>query len=142
MNALLRAGGICICMALPAVSMASTVNFQQAGSQYTLLFDPHGATTCQLPSPCVYRSYDCRIGTKPVVTVYLPPPTPKIFPPSNPPSKGNTPVLPPGPPDDNNPSSPGCADAVPAPAAAQVGLVGLAAAAMCSWLRKKHQARA
>jgi hypothetical protein len=41
------------------------VDFVSSGSQCTLFFDPCGSGNSDLPSPCFYRSYDCRIGSKP-----------------------------------------------------------------------------
>ena len=143
MKVSLRAGVLGLCLAVPGVSIASTVNFESAGSQCTLLFDPHGSSPSQLPSPCYYRSYDCRIGGKPVVTVYLPPPPPhgQTIPGGNDTPKGNIPVITPTLPQGNDPSGPCCPASVPAPASSEMGLAGIAAAAAWSWLRTRRQAR-
>jgi len=145
MKAFLRSGVFGLCVATAGVSMASTVNFESVGSQCTLLFDPHGSSPSQLPSPCYYRSYDCRIGDKAVVTVYLPPPPPhdQTIPGGNNPPKGNNPpVITPTLPLGNEPSGPCCPASVPAPASSEMGLAGIVAAAVWSWLRARRQARA
>jgi len=65
MKALLRASAAGLLLILPGVSLASQVQFNSCGSQCTLYFDPNGFGASELPSPCFYRSYNCRIGSMP-----------------------------------------------------------------------------
>jgi hypothetical protein len=171
MKSLIRAGiaGICLiapAICSPAICGASTINFETAGSQYNLLFDPQGCNPSQLPPTGFYRSYECRIGAKPqpVVCVtkpvipHLPPSnTPENNPPANnppvntpannppvittPPTGGSTvdtPVLPTEP-----VVPPPCETAaVPLPPAPQIAGIGLLATiAICS-LRSRRYAGA
>jgi len=67
MKTLLRASAAGLLLILPGVSVASQVQFSSCGSQCTLYFDPNGSGASELPSPCFYRSYNCRIGSMPIM---------------------------------------------------------------------------
>jgi hypothetical protein len=79
MKKILLAGAAGLLMTIPGMTRASVLTFESCGSQYTLLFDPQGSGSSDLPSSCYYRSYDCVIGNKPVypTIVFTPPPPPK-----------------------------------------------------------------
>lgn len=79
MKKLLFAGAAGLLMTLPGITKASVLTFESNGQQYELLFDPQGSGGANLPSGCYYRSYDCKIGSKPVypTIVFTPPPPPK-----------------------------------------------------------------
>jgi hypothetical protein len=142
MKSLLRAGIAGICLIIPGVSVASTVSFEVTGSGYTLLFDPQGSGPSTLPPSYDYRSYDCRIGSKPtLVVVFTPPPKTETFPgDNNPPAGPKLPVIQPVIPDPivcpTNPA------AVPLPASSEMAGAGLAVAAIFSWMRSRRAARA
>jgi hypothetical protein len=140
MKSFLRAGIAGICLIVPGVSVASTVSFEVTGSGYTLMFDPQGSGPSALPPSYDYRSYDCRIG-KPIYVVYTPPPKTQTFPPTNnPPAGPKLPVIQPVVPDPiicpTNPA------AVPLPASSEMAGVGLAIAAIFSWMRSRRTAHA
>lgn len=150
MKRFLSIGVAGICLILPGVSVASTINFEVTGSGCTLLFDPHSSGPTQLPSPCYYRAYNCRIGDKPTlpVVVFTPPPPKIVTIPDdpNPPTCPKTPDT--GPKTPDNPPvivpvgpSP-CPVAVPLPASSAMAGAGLAFAVICSWIRSRRQARA
>jgi hypothetical protein len=140
MKSLLCAGVAGICLILPGISTASTVNFEVTGPGYTVLFDPQGSGACSLPPSYDYRSYDCRIGSKPTpVVVYTPPPKIETYPPvvNNPPAGPNLPV--------NQPiiTEPVCpVPSAPLPASSVMGGAGLAMVAIFSWMRSRRPARA
>jgi hypothetical protein len=128
---------------IPGVSLASTINFEVTGSNYTLLFDPQGSGPSTLPPSCDYRSYDCRIGKTPVV-LFTPPPViytnpthdnPPVEPPKGPTPPTNQPVNP-------EPTCPTDPASVPLPASSEMAGAGLAVAAMFSWMRSRRVARA
>jgi hypothetical protein len=141
----LRTGIAGLCLMIPSVSVASTISFEVTGSQYTLLFDPQGGGPSTLPPSCDYRSYNCRIGQKPVQVVFTTPPVIytnpiDIKPPGNPPKGPNPPVNQPITPEPivcpTDPAS------VPLPASSEMAGAGLAVAAMFSWIRSRRLARA
>src|ERR1700691_2076450 len=78
MQTFLRATAAAALLMIPGISAASSLDYEQSGSQYTVLFNPNGSGTDNLPPSFYYRSYDCRIGSKPVVIpdlhVFVPPP--------------------------------------------------------------------
>jgi hypothetical protein len=143
MKSLFRAGLAGICLMLPAASFASTIDFEVTGSGYSVMFDPQGNGPSELPLAYTYRSYDCRIGSKPVFVVFTPPktnPNPPVIhntPPSNPEPPIVTPpiVTPP----DGNPT---CPAAVPLPPSSQMAGVGVVLAAIGAWVRSRRVARA
>jgi len=114
MKKILWAGAAGLLMTIPGMTRASVLTFESCGSQYTLLFDPQGSGSSDLPSPCFYRSYNCEIGSKPVypTIVFTPPPPPKNtnhLPGGNNPGNNNNPSNPGGnnnPPPNNPPSGP------------------------------------
>jgi hypothetical protein len=144
---------------IPGISAASSLDYVQSGSNYTVMFDPNGSGTDSLPPSFYYRSYDVRRGSKPVVVTDLhvvtppsnpggtpPPPTQDVTPP---PSDGGTPTVTnnPTPPDTGTPpSDPGGCDghmaAVPVPASSEIAGAGLAVIALASWQRSRRLARA
>jgi len=67
MKTLLRASAAGLLLILPGVSFGSQIQFSACGSQCILYFDPSGSGASELPSPCFYRSYDCRIGSQPSI---------------------------------------------------------------------------
>jgi hypothetical protein len=169
MKKFLWASAAGILIGLPGLSRASTLTFEISGSQYELLFNPQGSGSCDLPSSCFYRSYNCAIGSKPTypTIVFVPAPPPKgnntppggnkpgnpgppNNPPSNPPSNPtNGDVNPP----DNGPTTPtnpggdmgggGCDPAsVPAPNSAAMAGAGIAAMGLFRLFRSRRQARA
>jgi len=148
MKSFLRAGAAGLCLLLPGISLASTLNFECAGSQYTLLFDPRGCNPSQLPKGNFYRSYDCRIGDKyqPVIIFTPVVKTPPIV---NDPPKDSTLPKPNDPPQGNDPVNPvvpilppACPASVPLPAPSEMAGAGLAATALLSWIRARRQVRA
>jgi hypothetical protein len=172
MKKMLLAGAAGLLMTLPGITKASVLTFESSGSQYMLLFDPQGYGTSQLPSSCFYRSYDCKIGSKPTypTIVFTPPPPVKDNKPvggnkpsgpsggNNPPPPNNGPTGPTGPtggdvippPPDNGGTLPGgnmggggCDPAsVPLPDPAAMSGAGLAATALIRWIRARRQNRA
>jgi hypothetical protein len=169
MKTFLRATAAAALLMLPGISIASNLNYEQSGSNYTVLFDPNGSGTSNLPSSFFYRSYDCRIGSVPVVVnnvhiVTPPPPTGGTTPP--PPTGGTTPppptndvtppdtggttpsntVIPSGPSGNTPPYNQGGCDgpmaAVPLPASSEMASVGLVIIALGSWKRSRSLARA
>jgi hypothetical protein len=139
MKRFLRTGVAGVCLILPGVCAASTINFEVTGSECTLLFDPQGSGPSTLPPTGDYRSYDCRIGQTPVpVVVFTPPPKIETYPVDNkPPADPNLPV--------NQPiiaESPTCPASAPAPASSGMAGVGLAVAAFFSRMRARRLARA
>jgi hypothetical protein len=160
MKTSLRAIAAAALLMLPGISMASTLDYEQSGSKYTVLFDPNGSGGSNLPSSFFYRSYDCRIGSKPVVVndvhIVIPPPpaggtTPP--PPTNditPPDSGGTnpsgTTIPPGNGGNTPPyTNPGGCDgpmAVPLPASSEMAGAGLVVIALASWKRSRSLAHA
>src|ERR1700691_5977585 len=100
MKTFLRMAAAAALFMIPGISAASSLDYVQSGSQCTVLFDPNGSGVDNLPASFFYRSYNCRIGSKPVVIPNLhvvtpPPPTGNTTPPppvttdiSTPPSGG------------------------------------------------------
>jgi hypothetical protein len=146
-------------MSLPAICGASTVTFE--GN--TLLFDPRGCTPSNLPSPCFYRAYDCKIGGKFTLPKVVFPNTPgnnnkgdddkppsnnppkQDFPPNNPPGNSGPdtpPVNPPQGEDDKCDHGDRHCAAVPAPDSAAMGGVGVVAIGLFAWVKTRRQARA
>jgi hypothetical protein len=161
MKTFLRATAAALFM-LPGICAASSLDYVQSGSQCTVLFDPNGGSTDNLPASFYYRSYNCRIGSKPVVVANLhvvtppsnpggttppppPPPTQDVTPPSD---GGTTSIITntPPPPDTGTPSGSGGCDghmaAVPLPASSEMAGLGLAVIALASWQRSRSLARA
>lgn len=162
MKTLLRATAAAALLMLPGISMASNLDYTQSGSNYQVLFDPSGSGTKNLPPSFFYRSYDCRIGRKPVVVNNIhivtppsnpggttpppPPPTNDIIPPdpggttpagvTPPPDGGNTP------PYNGHGGCDGPMAAVPLPASSEMAGLGLAGIALASWQRSRKLARA
>ncbi|HEY1923147.1 MAG TPA: hypothetical protein VGG44_10395 [Tepidisphaeraceae bacterium] len=160
MKTFLRATAAAALLMLPGISLASNLDYVQSGSNYQVLFDPNGSGTNNLPKSFFYRSYDCRIGSKPVVinnihivtppsnnggTTPPAPPTSDITPPD---TGGTTPSGVTPPPGNNNPPphNPGGCDgnmaAVPVPASAEMAGAGLVMIALASWRRSRNVARA
>lgn len=140
MKSVLCAGVAGICLILPGISVASTVNFEVTGSGYSVLFDPQGSGPCSLPPSYDYRSYDCRIGSKPTYIVFTPPPKPPTFPANNnPPTDPNLPVTQPIITEPICPTNP---PAAPLPASSAMAGVGLAITAIFSWMSSLRPARA
>jgi hypothetical protein len=158
MKTLLGATAVGLLLMLPGISTASSLQYEQSGSSYTVLFNPNGHGTASLPPSYFYRSYDCRIGSKPVTITTLD----VVVPPSGgTPNGGGTPPPPtntittdtitPPPPSDPGPDilpvvtqcegDSGTAS-VPQPASSQMAGVGLAAIALFSWMRARRGARA
>ncbi|MGA2439889.1 MAG: hypothetical protein ABSH08_02940 [Tepidisphaeraceae bacterium] len=164
MKMLLCASAAGLLLMLPGISVASQVDFVSSGSQCTLFFDPCGSGNSDLPSPCYYRSYDCRIGSKPtlpdlVITKYV-----HIIKGStgnhdkgtggtNPGTTGTTgdtgtsdnpvvtnPVV--TPPVDSGVTDGTTAASVPLPAPLEMAGAGVAATMLFSWLRSRRHARA
>ncbi|MGD0461970.1 MAG: hypothetical protein ABSB74_05740 [Tepidisphaeraceae bacterium] len=148
---------------IPGISAASSLDYVQSGSKYTVLFDPNGCGTDNLPPSFYYRSYDCRIGSKPVVVsdvhvVTAPPNTGGTTPPgtggttgsntggTTPPDTGGTtptgttgPTLPPV---ITGNGGGGSSPVVPLPASSEMAGVGLAVIALATWHRARRLARA
>ncbi len=151
---------------IPGISAASSLDYEQSGSKYTVLFDPNGPGMDNLPPSFFYRSYDCRIGSKPVVVtdvhVIAPPPsggntgTPPADTNTTPPQDTSpagygppppTIVTPPPPPTDivvNTPGNDdgGSATVVPLPASSEMSGAGLAVIVLATWQRARRLARA
>jgi hypothetical protein len=155
---------------IPGISAASSLDYVQSGSSYTVLFDPNGSGLDNLPPSFFYRSYDCRIGSKPVVI----PDVHVVTPP--PPSTGNTGTPPADtnttPPQDTGPAGYGppaptiitipppptdtivitsgngdggstdTATVVPLPASSEMAGAGLAVIVLATWHRARRLARA
>jgi hypothetical protein len=160
MRRILLASAAGALVSLPAICGASTVTFEGTN---TLLFDPRGCTPSNLPSPCFYRAYDCRIGGKFTLPKVVCPTTPgnsdgpkdndnpgsnnpphQTFPPNNPPQNPTQDTPPVNPPqcgsDPRKRGDPHCA-AVPAPDSAAMGSIGAAAIGLFAWLKARRQAR-
>ena len=162
MKTFLKISAAGILLALPAVAGASQVNFETTNPCYTLLFDPSGCGSSNLPKTGFYRSYNCRIGS-----VYTPPKIVCITPPpsNNKPSGNNNQTPPPtngnnndntntnnNPPDNNPPCNPPVTPptndpvstpaSVPAPQSGAMAAVGLGLLGAFRWLRSRRQARA
>ena len=152
MKMFLRATAAAALFLAPGISAASTLDYVQNGSGYTVLFNPNGPGMDNLPPSFFYRSYNCRIGSKPVVItdIHVVPPPPKTYVPPPPPSDGgNTPpiTIDVPPPSDGITTPPGCDDggstaSVPLPASSEMAGAGLAAVALASWYRARRLARA
>jgi hypothetical protein len=159
MKTLLRATAAAALFMLPGISMASSLDYTQSGSNYQVFFDPNGSGTNSLPPSYFYRSYDSKIGSKPVVVNNIhivtppapptggttpPPPTIDITPPD---TGGTTPAGVTPPPDGGNtpPYNNGGCDgpmAVPLPASSEMAGLGLVVIALASWKRSRSLARA
>ncbi len=160
MKTFLRATVAAALFMIPGISAASNLDYEQSGSNYTVLFNPNGSGTSNLPKSYFYRSYDCKIGSKPVVVnnvkvIIPPPPSGNTTPP--PPPSGNT-TPPPGndtptitnnptpPPGDSTPPiggcDPGTMAAVPLPASSEMAGVGVVVIALASWQKARRHARA
>jgi hypothetical protein len=141
MKSLLGAGIAGVCLILPGICAASTVDFEVTGPGYTLLFDPQGSGPSTLPPTGDYRSYDCRIGSKPApVVVFTAPPQTETFPKDNNPPDG--PDLPINQPIITDPVCPTSPVSMPLPPSSAMAGAGLAIAAMFSWMRSRRPARA
>jgi hypothetical protein len=146
MKSLLLAGAAGICMLVPSMSRASTLDFEVTGSQYTVLFNPQGAGSCQLPRSYYYRSYDCRIGSKPVLITFTPPPHNNPPVPNNPTPQNNNndPTPPQNPVNPIDPVTPPHCDpaSVPLPDPSAMAGVGLGFTVLYRTIRARRQARA
>jgi hypothetical protein len=161
MKTFLRATAAAALFMIPGISAASSLDYVQSGSNYTVMFDPNGSGTDSLPPSFYYRSYDVRRGGKPVVVTDLhvvtppsnpggtpPPPTQDVTPPPS--DGGTTPIITntTPPPDTGTTTSSGSGKcdgnmaAVPAPASSEIAGAGLAVIALASWQRSRRQARA
>lgn len=143
MKRLLLAGAAGLCLMLPSLAPASTINFEIDGSQCTVLFDPSGSGCTQLPEGGNYRSYNCRLGNPEPVIVFTVPPKYGNIPQNNEP-KNNNPDPPCKTPGNCDPvTPPSCPVAfVPAPAASEMSGVALAAIALVSAVRSRRRIQA
>jgi hypothetical protein len=154
-----------ILLALPAVAGASQVNFEATNPCYTLLFDPSGCGSSQLPRTGFYRSYNCQIGspyTPPKIVLNTTPP-PDNKPGGNngsnqtpPPNNGGNNNGNTNPPDNTPPCNPPAdptnpvitppvntpVSSIPAPQSGPMAAVGLGLIGAFGWLRSRRQARA
>ena len=158
MKTLLYASAAGLLLMLPSISVASQLDFVLSGSQCTLYFDPCGNGNSDLPSPCFYRGYDCRIGSKPTMPEIVFTKTVHIDKSSGNQGTGSTnPVTTvttvttgdtgtPGNPVVTNPvitppvdsGSTTTAASVPLPAPFEMAGAGVAATMLFSWLRSRH----
>jgi hypothetical protein len=167
MKTFVKATAAAALLLLPGISMASSLDYVQSGSNYTVLFNPNGSGMDNLPASHFYRSYDCRKGSVPVVVNNVkvittppsnpgnntPPPNTNTDNPTPPPTGGgdNTPPVittPPAGGDSTPPVNPpggcdpGTMASVPLPASSEMAGAGVVAIALASWHRSRRLARA
>ncbi len=162
MKTFLRSSAAALLLALPAVSVASQVNFSASG------YPAGNASGGDMPSNSFYRSYDCRLGTEPpapqvVITkpVYhdvtgdnkgtgskgsptVPPVTTVITSTTNDTPPANDPVVtdPVIPPPNDPVGVQTTTASVPLPAPGEMAGIGIAATMALSWLRSRRHVRA